>query len=931
MATIDRPRLARCATPPASVRRRVGAALAATALVGSLLMSASVYAAGDDSGEGPAWTLADQAYKAYAAGDFAASAAKAREAVALRPDIARWQLLLINALEAAGRLDEAEAAISAAMAKGVVDPTLAPRRAAIRKRLAAVPARAAVEALAKGDAGAAVPLAQQAVDLAPDQLPDRLLLIDALTRAGRTAVAEGIAAATVAQNPLLALPRLLHAVLLQRLGRVAAAMAEYAKALSAPGLAAAEARTYRLIAVDGALAAGDARQALEWLKPLAGDRDPAVSERRAAAEALQKIGRAYTAAPPQDYAPRQECQDTPSGLVCTLMPRDLPGPAPQAVANPAPSAAASPAAPAAPDVSFGPVPQTAAPQAAGPQATPVQASAPQAGAPQAAAPQANAGYAAADAAYKAFAQRDYVTATIEARKAVALEPDNAGYRLLLLNTLTAQRKLGEAEAVADAAVARNPRDAALLAQRGYLRQQLKRSAAAADDFTAALATGRLPVGEVRGVRLALADAAMAAKQPARALDALAPLARERSYDVAARRSFALQALGQHDEALAAFDLGASLARTPAERSTMTSGAIGELVALGRKDEAKARFTQAVSAGTLSGMKTLDLAYLASQVGDTATAYAYFHQAEEEGSLRRGPALVDAAYAAKRTFHNAEAVSLLEQAIDANADGKLPLPAQTLFGLRREAADISRTWGAYASVSYGAVGVAPSSPLAPPPSGGNTIQGGAEVYWRPPGIGYQNGAIFEVFGRVFQTWYDETGGATGATTTQGSVGVRWKPISDQNLIFEVSRLFPIGALAREDVLFRVAYSTGDGTDLRADVPDWNYWQVYGELDYFTQTPETLGNFEARWGRSYRLDPLSTRVVVTPFIAIGGAYDSLLATPGTLAAGPGLTVRNWFREDTYRAPMSYLDLTAQYRIRLAGDDRGGGWFAGAFLSY
>jgi hypothetical protein len=31
------------------------------------------------------------------------------------------------------------------------------------------------------------------------------------------------------------------------------------------------------------------------------------------------------------------------------------------------------------------------------------------------------------------------------------------------------------------------------------------------------------------------------------------------------------------------------------------------------------------------------------------------------------------------------------------------------------------------------------------------------------------------------------------------------------------------------------------------------------------------------------------------------------------------------------MSYLDLTLQYRFKLAGDDRAEGIFAGAFLSY
>ena len=75
----------------------------------------------------------------------------------------------------------------------------------------------------------------------------------------------------------------------------------------------------------------------------------------------------------------------------------------------------------------------------------------------------------------------------------------------------------------------------------------------------------LTAEQKRSARLALADVALAAKNPKRWLDALSPLARERSYDVAARRGFALQALGRQDEALAAFTLALANTTKSSER------------------------------------------------------------------------------------------------------------------------------------------------------------------------------------------------------------------------------------------------------------------------------------------------------------------------------------------------------------------------------
>jgi tetratricopeptide (TPR) repeat protein len=550
-------------------------------------------------------------------------------------------------------------------------------------------------------------------------------------------------------------------------------------------------------------------------------------------------------------------------------------------------------------------------------------------APPAAAP-VDPGFAAADAGYKAFARKDYAAAIGSARQAVALVPGNAAYRLLLINALVAAGRLAEAEGAATAALAGAPGAAELRLQRGYIRQRLGHLGPAMDDLSRALREPGLTAGQKRSARLALADAALASKDAARALAVLSPLAAERGYDVQARRGFALQALGRQEEALAAFTLARAGAGKRAERAAMTRGAIAALVALERKSEARALFSSALSSGELTDMKSLDVAYLANQVGDDPTADDYFTRADRRGELK-GLALLDAAFVAKRRFDNTRAEDLFRRAIDAQASGQIDLTPQRLLEIRREVTNVSRTWGANASMIYGPVGVSGNPGFAIPASGSNTLQVGGEVYWRPPVIGNRNGATVELFARAFETLYDGTGGATGPDTIQGSFGARWKPLSEHNLILEASRLVPFGDLARYDWLLRLAYSKGAGGELRYDVSHWLYWQIYGEVDRFTEVHETLANGELRFGHSFRVPATSENVVATPFLVAGVAYDSLLATTSTLGVGIGGNLRFWFRQDRYSGPASYLDLTLQYRVKVAGDHRGGGWFFTTSISY
>jgi hypothetical protein len=288
--------------------------------------------------------------------------------------------------------------------------------------------------------------------------------------------------------------------------------------------------------------------------------------------------------------------------------------------------------------------------------------------------------------------------------------------------------------------------------------------------------------------------------------------------------------------------------------------------------------------------------------------------------------------------NDQSLALFKAAIDAQAETPDPWGSQRRFEVKREVAELSRTWGSYLSLSYGGVGGTPGSMLQPPvtETGGDILQAGLELYWRPPVIGARDGRLVELFGRVFETLShtgsDGRAAATGAQTRQGSLGIRWKPLSRHNLVFETGRLVKIGDQARDDWLLRAAYSTGYGTDLRLDRPSWWQWNLFGEVVSYPQSDQNILNVELRGGRSYRLPALNERLVVSPLLVIGGGYDDALTTPRAFGVGSGVNFRLWLREDDYRAPMSYLDLSLQYRFRLAGDeDRAEGVFLTFTLAY
>ncbi|MGQ3675359.1 NfrA family protein [Xanthobacter sp. TB0139] len=827
----------------------------------------------------PGFVTAQAAFAAYREGNDAMAEELIREALKLNPGNTAWHRLLINTLERANKLPELEAAIKDAVEKTGDDSALETLRLATDKRLAEPDVKAAITALKEGHAKKAVDLAQKAVARSPDTMTFRIVLIDALIASGDNRAALNAADAALNEDPNDPLARVLQAWLLQKTGKPDHAAQAFSDLLGSDILTDAEIVNFRLIAANAALARGDAAGALALLEPLEEGKSGDVKTYRQLATRLS--GSRATAADARALAleaPNVLCQPTNYGVICSVFF-------------------------GAPGTWIGGTGVAAAP-----------------------------GYQAANSAYRALERRDYRAAVALARKALSQDPSNSSYSQLLLTALTGAGQYAEAEKLLDRMLAHNPRDAALLVQRGNVRLQAHQYAGAIHDYRAALNSGHLSRTQKREVRFALADAALGAKNPDLALWALQPLAGEQSYAVQSRLGFTWLAQGNKEEALAAFDRAARFAHTHTERNAMLSARINVLNELGRREEARTLFMEAYERGDLKQMRLVELAILSSQAGEDDLAYELFTQANDEWQLR-GTSLITAAYNARRTYHNEQAVDYLKAAIDEHHDGKLPLDPQYLFGLRREVEQLTRTWGFYLSASYGAAGIAPNTYLVGPTniSGKHTLGLGGEIYWRPPHIGYRDGALFELFARGFATAYDENGGPTGSSTFQPSVGARWKPFKSENLVLEASYLFPAGKYTREDWLLRVAYSRGEGTDLRVDVDNWRAWQIYADYNYYTSQPQTVSTFELRYGHAYRMDAISDRLVLWPFLAFGGSYDTGYATPFGLGIGPGLTARYWFNEDEYTAPRSYLDLSAQYRIKLAGDDRAEGLFAGAFLSY
>lgn len=507
-------------------------------------------------------------------------------------------------------------------------------------------------------------------------------------------------------------------------------------------------------------------------------------------------------------------------------------------------------------------------------------------------------------AYQELAAGRLDAAAAEVSNALRLRPDSRQLGLLLLDIQVRKGILDDAIQQADALLALFPDDLQVLVQRGYIAQRQERHQAAMEDFYAALSQFGLDTKQQRDVRMAWADSALVTKQYQVVLDALAPFAAEHNAAVQLRRAYAYVGLDDREQAHAA-----------AKMAEAGSDSDRQLVAVRQLLEQTAPVAPS----------DLDLAYKALRDKNDHAALEAF---QRSFSAKPGTAAQysDAAYTAKRLGDNELAIVLFSKALDVDAQlssAEYSFDEQHEFGYRREIQEMSRKFGVVASNHHQSSGFGTQNNI-------NILQGGMEAYWQPEGIGYQSGRIFQVFARGYETLYDKSGGVTGSATVQGSVGARYKPIGDMDMVLTAEKLFPVGSLASNDWLMRAGFSTGDGIDIRPYNHDWNTWQFYTEGAYFVNAGRYIQSIESRHGHSWRVGGVG-RMVVIPHVVMAGDFDSRAIVRTALGAGPGVSLRYWFREDKYQAPASWFELTSQYRFEFTNTRRAGGMSLRATLWY
>jgi hypothetical protein len=564
-----------------------------------------------------------------------------------------------------------------------------------------------------------------------------------------------------------------------------------------------------------------------------------------------------------------------------------------------------------------------------------------------------------------------------AQKAVMYAPERMDFRMQLIETLFARDDLAGVEAAAADAIALDRNDALAWALHGYAVAAQGENADA--DFARVLSI--TSSHESRVARAIVADVRLAQGDPQAALDALPVVTTQTPDDTDAAfilrrhraesmaRMGAVQAAQVDPRARPTFEcredqFGAScdihahdpaLAATRearlAERRGDREAAIGywrtaiaevpddpqprialidALVATGRTREASGEARAVIDANLLDSMSDVQAAFIARRAGDSRLALDYFARADRDGKLPAS-AEADAGYAALGMHRNEEGAKYLERAMDRSASGPVDeaLSPQALNDARAAHAEATRNWGFSATVNYRGNGAQQGFAFAPTPGVSNNWQAGAEAYWRP--FGSLGDRMFEVYARGYENFGVRGEGPSGASTLQAALGARVKPFASANAIFAIEKIFPIGSDVRSDWLARAAYSTGFGDTRRVDLPSWWTGTIYGEAGHYIANHSTYATANARLGRTYRVDSVSPRLTVFPHAVVGMDYDSAIDHSVPVGIGAGVAARWWFRGVQYDAPRSFVDVSVQYRFRVAGDDRARGVFFGAVFSY
>lgn len=325
----------------------------------------------------------------------------------------------------------------------------------------------------------------------------------------------------------------------------------------------------------------------------------------------------------------------------------------------------------------------------------------------------------------------------------------------------------------------------------------------------------------------------------------------------------------------------------------------------------------------SSIRHFDMAYLCLAGNRDREATFHFEQGLKYGNspAANSALFLDAAYAYKRLNEKEQLLHYLDKTIDVEWNRQTSAEftdgdRARLYYARREYAYVTREWGAYTSMQYQRN------------KDDYLWQGIQEVYWQPY---HANGRKVQLFAQIGGVPAADNRNLVG-DTTYGNFGVRLFPFAEWNLVLTLEQMVKMGSLMRDDSRMRIGYSWDRGMDIHPVRNSWTYTSLFSEATYSFRFNEAYFTGEFRYGRSFKLFGWDKTILTPHLFFYCDSYSEALERKDKWRnfAGPGLLLRQWYREDKYNAPRSYFDVLLQYRINF-NDSRYNTFVLGFFNSF
>jgi tetratricopeptide (TPR) repeat protein len=419
-------------------------------------------------------------------------------------------------------------------------------------------------------------------------------------------------------------------------------------------------------------------------------------------------------------------------------------------------------------------------------------------------------------------------------------------------------------------------------------------------------------GNVEKLRLtlALARSYRLTDQPQKALEMLASLragpwlsaALEAEYhDEVARDE---EALGRPSDARVELERAVTLDPTAERRFRLSQLA----ERLGDREEARHQLEAAVAAEPENMEYKAALGYALRNSGDLAGA-AQLLSGVLAAEPRRYTLHEDLGYTYLGLGENDKAIDQFKWAIDNQqlypneTQEERETTGRTIEGLRRTINAVEPHLTAYGYTNLCLTGHYCERRTRNLESLISTNQGGLELDYQPPNIGYVDGRILQGFARTFFSYAPSTFSPQG-NSFQGGVGIHYKPLRDYNLVLSGERLIKFGANAVNNWEGRVSFSTSTGYEVDPIASQSWYSLLYVDLAGTAQPPHQILTYaDGRGGVNFNV---ADRMVISPFVygIFRGNYG--IGANTSAETGVGASLRGFFDEDKYHAPRDAVEL-------------------------